>query len=105
MIRHLPVRALRPPMETRRFPRGFRRSLVTLGLALTALVVSGFAQDVPTGDAQPPTPDPKATFFDHSQTSKWWFSGQANFVFQGHGDFYALYRGANTLHNKAGTAT
>ena len=92
-------------METRRFPRGFRRSLVTLGLALTALVVSGFAQDVTTGDAPPPTPDPKATFFDHSQTSKWWFSGQANFVFQAHGDFYAQYSGTNSLKDYAEHAT
>jgi len=92
-------------METRRFPRGFRRSLVMLGLALTALVVSGFAQDGPTGDAQPPTPDPKATFFDHSQTSKWWFSGQANFVFQAHGDFYAQYSGTNSFTHPAEHAT
>ena len=54
----------------------------------------------PDGDApQPPAPDPKATFFEHSQTSKWWFSGQANFVFQAHGDFYAQYSGANSLKN------
>jgi hypothetical protein len=78
---------------------------VTLGLALTALVVSGFAQDVTTGDAPPPTPDPKATFFDHSQTSKWWFSGQANFVFQAHGDFYAQYSGTNSLKDYAEHAT
>ena len=77
-----------------------------LGLALTALFATCFAQDAPTGDApEAPAPDPKATFFEHSQTSKWWFSGQANIVFQAHGDFYALYSGTNSLHNKAETAT
>jgi hypothetical protein len=77
-----------------------------LGLAVTALVVSCFAQDGPAGDApQAPASEPKATFFEHSQTSKWWFSGQANIVFQAHGDFYAQYSGTNSLHNKAETAT
>jgi hypothetical protein len=77
-----------------------------LGLALTALCASGFAQEGPTGDAsQARTPDPKATFFEHSQTSKWWFSGQANIVFQAHGDFYAQYSGPNSLKNHGETAT
>jgi high affinity Mn2+ porin len=77
-----------------------------LGLVFAALFATGFGQDGPTGDApQAPASDPKATFFEHSQTSKWWFSGQANIVFQAHGDFYALYSGANSLHNKAETAT
>ncbi len=62
---------------------------------------------VPAGDAkpQPPAPDPKATFFEHSNTSKWWFSGQANFVFQAHGDFYAQYSGTNSFTNPAEHAT
>ncbi|MGB7554852.1 MAG: hypothetical protein WBM04_10795, partial [Candidatus Korobacteraceae bacterium] len=74
------------------FRWGFRRTLLAIGMMLAALGVCGFAQDVPAGDApQPPAPDPKATFFEHSNTAKWWFSGQANFVFQAHGDFYAQY--------------
>ena len=77
-----------------------------LGLVLTAMLASCFAQDGSTAGApEAPAPDPKATFFEHSQTSKWWFSGQANIVFQAHGDFYALYSGTNSLHNKAETAT
>ena len=103
---HLPVRPVRPPTDTRGLSRSFRRGLVMLGLAVTALVVSCFAQDGPAGDApQAPAPESKATFFEHSQTSKWWFSGQANIVFQAHGDFYAQYSGTNSLHNKAETAT
>ena len=97
----LPVRPIQASGET----QGLRRGLVMVGLALAALVMSGFAQDAPTVDAQPPAPDPKATFFEHSQTSKWWFSGQANFVFQAHGDFYAQYSGPNSLKNTAENAT
>ena len=91
-------------METRWLQHGFGRGLVMLWLTLTALALSGFAQDGPSPDA-PSVPDPKATFFEHSQTSKWWFSGQANFVFQAHGDFYAQYSGTNSLKNYAEHAT
>src|ERR1039458_6874616 len=103
---HLPVRPFLPPTDKRELRWDFRRTLVMLGLVLTAMFATSFAQDGPKGDApEAPAPDPKATFFEHSQTSKWWFSGQANFVFQAHGDFYAQYSGANSLHNKAETAT
>ncbi len=81
MHRHLPVRAVWPLMDTPWASQGVRRRLVMLGLTLAVLVVSGLAQDSPSGDAQPPAPNPKATFFEHSLTSKWWCSGQANFVF------------------------
>ena len=75
-------------------------------MLITALTMGGLAQDAPPApEPQPPVPDPKATFFEHSQTSKWWFSGQANFVFQAHGDFYAQYSGTNSLKNYAEHAT
>ncbi len=74
---------------------------------VTVLALAGFAQDAPptSPEPQPPVSDPKATFFEHSNTSKWWFSGQANFVFQAHGDFYALYSGTNSLRPYAEHAT
>ena len=37
--------------------------------------------------AEPTQSKPRDTFFEHSDTAKWWISGQANFVFQAHGDF------------------
>ena len=103
----MPRRLFRQPdprAEMRWFPRAFLRILLKVGVAIVALVISGFAQDGPS-DTQPPVPDPKATFFDHSSTSKWWFSGQANFVFQAHGDFYAQYSGTNSFTNPAEHAT
>jgi len=102
----LSIRPTQPRVETWRSSRVFPRSLLLVGLALAALVVSSVAQDSPAaGDTQPPAPDPKATFFEHSNTSKWWFSGQANFVFQAHGDFYAQYSGTNSLKNYSEHAT
>ena len=88
----------------RRSKRG--RGLLTVLLAGFFLTGAGLAQDAPPApEPQPPVPDPKATFFEHSNTSKWWFSGQANFVFQTHGDFYAQYSGTNSLKNYAEHAT
>src|SRR6516164_6523306 len=57
-----------------------------------------------TPDAPQPSAGP-ATFFEHSNTARWWISGQANFVFQAHGDFYAAYSGTNSLKNTAEHAT
>jgi len=79
------------------------RRHASLILLVLFLAVRGFAQDAPPPEA--PAPNPKATFFEHSQTSKWWFSGQANFVFQAHGDFYAQYSGPNSLKNYGEHAT
>jgi len=35
--------------------------------------------------------------FPHSETARWWISGQVNIVFQAHPDFHALYSGPNSL--------
>src|SRR5579884_4239895 len=37
------------------------------------------------------------TFFAHSQTSPFWISGQANFIFQWHPRFAAQYSGPNSF--------
>ena len=72
---------------------------------LAALAAGGRAQDAPTDSGTPDAPAPRDTFFEHSNTAKWWVSGQANFVFQAHGDFYAAYSGTNSLHDTAEHAT
>ncbi len=72
---------------------------------LGALALAMAAQETAPADSpQSNAPEPAATFFEHSQTSKWWVSGQANFIFQANGDFYAQYSGPNSFHNKADTA-
>jgi hypothetical protein len=43
--------------------------------------------------------------FDHSQTSRYWVSGQANVIFQWHGGFSAKYSGPHSLNPFAENAT
>lgn len=45
------------------------------------------------------------TLFSHSESSRWWISGQGNIVFQWHPAFPAAYSGPNSLRNKAESAT
>ena len=47
-----------------------------------------------------PAPPPEAetlTMFPHSNTARYWVSGQANSIFQMHGHFHSPYEGANSL--------
>jgi hypothetical protein len=57
---------------------------------------------------QSPTPEVPAgtilTMFRHSDTTKWWVSGQMNFIFQFHPSFYALYSGPHSLQNDSANA-
>jgi hypothetical protein len=57
------------------------------------------------GESAPTESKPPDTFFPHSDKTKWWISGQANVVFQAHGDFYARYSGPNSLKNTEEHAT
>jgi len=45
------------------------------------------------------------TVFPHSETARWWVSGQINVVFQAHPDFRALYSGPNSLSARGEHAT
>jgi len=75
-------------------------------LCLGSFAVTIWAQDKPADAPETPTaPMPRDTFFEHSDTAKWWVSGQANFIFQAHGDFYAAYSGPNSLKNTSEHAT
>ncbi len=54
--------------------------------------------------AQEPAADP-LTLFPHSNTARYWISGQANVVLQWHGLFPAKYGGSNSLRSEAENAT
>ena len=98
--------------------RHFVRTLVrvlTAAIWLAGLITVSSAQDKPADTAQdkpaqasgeptPEAPAPLDTFFEHSNTAKWWISGQANFIFQAHGDFYAAYSGAHSFQNEGENA-
>jgi hypothetical protein len=57
----------------------------------------------PSGNAAaPPVDDPPAgdgpeSMFPHLHDTRFWLSGQANFIFQTHPDFHAPYSGKNSL--------
>ena len=76
------------------------------GLFLLAISLPLLAQaDPKTGaETEPSESTPQDTFFKHPDDTKWWLSGQANFIFQAHGGFYALYSGPNSLKNTSENA-
>ena len=86
---------------------GFFKSASCLLALLCITAVASVCQDTgPVDNPQPTsqtteTPD---TMFEHSQTAKWWISGQANFIFQANGNFYAQYSGKNSFKNVDDTA-
>jgi len=45
----------------------------------------------------PPADDSTESIFPHFKDTRFWLSGQANFIFQTHPDFHALYSGKNSL--------
>src|SRR5579859_6861695 len=69
-------------------------------LSFLAAPLWGQAQD---SDTQAEKSEP--TVFPHSETARWWVSGQVNIVFQAHPDFHALYSGPNSLSARAEHAT
>jgi high affinity Mn2+ porin len=52
-----------------------------------------------------PSAEAPLTLFPHSQTSRWWISGQGNIVFQWHPSFPAAYSGPNSLRDTGESAT
>jgi high affinity Mn2+ porin len=64
------------------------------------------AQNGSDGTApEAPSPNEALTLFPHSDTSRYWISGQANIVFQWHPSFPAAYSGPNSLRNITESAT
>jgi high affinity Mn2+ porin len=57
------------------------------------------------GPADDPSADDPGTFFPHSESSRFWISGQANFISQWHPSFHSPYVGPNSLSPNAQDAT
>src|SRR5689334_21806991 len=62
-------------------------------MAITA--VSARAQDPPPSPSAHPAP--MLAFLPHSDSTWWWFSGQANFIEQAHGGFTSPYSGPHSF--------
>jgi high affinity Mn2+ porin len=50
-----------------------------------------------TASADPPADESTEAMFPHFKDTRFWLSGQANFIFQTHPPFYAAYSGKNSL--------
>jgi high affinity Mn2+ porin len=102
-----------PPNPLRRIAAlGRALAGLTFGLALAsgaaaAQTPTASANQPPGSAAGPSDPDAggPATLFPHSETSRYWISGQANVILQGHPAFPAQYSGPNSLTSWAQSAT
>ena len=77
---------------------------------LRGAVIAGPLFVVSTGtaggqDQSPPADEPAVTLFPHSETARYWISGQSNIIFQWHPPFDADYSGPNSFRSKAEHAT
>jgi high affinity Mn2+ porin len=61
------------------------------------------ASPADSGDA--PADDPAKSMFPHVRDTRYWLSGQANFIFQTHPPFHAPYSGQNSLSPRYEKAT
>ncbi len=62
-------------------------------------------QTGPDSNSDDAASDDSVTVFPHSETSRYWISGQANIVFQWHPSFPAKYTGPNSLTPSVQSAT
>jgi high affinity Mn2+ porin len=80
-----------------------------VGAALSLLMMAcAYGQSAPQPDVNGTTEasaDPAITMFPHSQTSRYWISGQDNIILQWHPSFHAAYSGVNSLRPHAEDAT
>jgi high affinity Mn2+ porin len=83
-----------------RLLRNLLRSAVIAGLLSVASTGTAGGQDQP-----PPADEPAVTLFPHSETARYWISGQSNIIFQWHPSFDADYSGPNSFRSKAEHAT
>jgi hypothetical protein len=91
-------------------------SLLTALLSLACLLILSavLAAQVPGADSSPNANQPTqadsgssdpVTLFPHTETGRYWISGQTNVILQGHPAFRAEYSGPNSLTNWAQSAT
>lgn len=80
-------------------------ALILCVLAILFLVGATAAAQTDTPEDQSTETTPPVTVFPHSDTSRFWVSGQANFIFQAHPEFPAKYSGPNSLSPLGQSAT
>ncbi len=90
-------------MIRRRFAKWALVSLCGALLWMTSLVQAQSAGEKSTEDST--SDEPVLTMLPHSQTARWWVSGQDNIVTQWHPSFDAEYSGPNSFRAVAEHAT
>jgi high affinity Mn2+ porin len=83
-------------------PRAISKLVDGLGASLLASIM---LMACARGQSTSPSDDPVVTLFPHSQTSRYWISGQDNIIFQSHPSFDAAYSGPNSFRSEAEHAT
>jgi hypothetical protein len=75
--------------------------LVGLLLFCAARLAGGQQNDslTPPASDDAPADNPSVTMFPHSQTARWWVSGQDNIISQWHPSFDAKYSGPNSFRS------
>src|ERR1700693_5084698 len=79
--------------------------LVTLVCLLAILPSPARPQNSGAQTSSDSNTEAPTAIFRHSDTSRWWVSGQGNLVFQWHPTFRAMYSGQNSLMPQAQSAT
>ena len=97
--RSFPLRtvALRAPWVSSRLP--WRSRSPSLARLCPAARPSRLRQQrrPPSQRSRPAPDDSTESMFPHFKNTRFWLSGQANFIFQTHPDFHALYSGTHSL--------
>jgi high affinity Mn2+ porin len=78
----------------KRWAGGLRLAAAATLLACACPLI---AQQDEGANLETPMDDPMVTMFPHSQTSRWWVSGQSNIITQWHPSFDAKYSGLNSF--------
>jgi high affinity Mn2+ porin len=96
----------------RRLSLQFVTAICAMLAAFSVAAAVARAQDSPQAQTPgPPATDPAAdadpapAMFAHSESDRWWVSGQANFISQWHPAFRSPYQGMNSLTPEAQDAT
>jgi high affinity Mn2+ porin len=105
-----------PLFDEKMARRTAKFALKFLGILFVCLIgtLAACGQDQPRDKPQPetvsapaddPASDESPTMFPHSESSRFWISGQANFISQWHAAFHSPYQGPNSLPPEQQDAT
>jgi high affinity Mn2+ porin len=82
--------------------------LVLYGLSAAPVAAQQSDPNLATPQREPESTDlarSPESMFPHFQSTRFWLSGQANFIFQTHPDFHSLYGGPHSLSSRYEKAT